>query len=514
MNIDPGVFPRRAALSVAATLILAIATPAVAAPVTPPPAAPMTPGPAAPMTPGFAAPMTPGPAAPVTPGLAAPMTPGLAAPVLLISVDGMKPEYVFEADRRSLKIPYLRSLLTNGTYADGVTGVWPTVTYPSHTTLVTGVSPAEHGILANAEFDPEQHFKDSWFWYADQIRAPTLWQAARAAKLTTASVGWPVTVGATDIDFLIPEYWRISGPTKDLNPSDRYLIAALCRPVGLLTRMQKALGPYLMANDTSLEGDEVKTRFAIDILRSHEPAFMTVHLSSLDDAQHGHGPFSTEANQDLEAIDGLLAKLAAAAHAANPAAIVAIVSDHGFTPLTHRVNLLIPFLRAGLVTTTADPVTQAPKLASWKAQPWAAGGMAAVMLHDPADENTQRAVRELIQTLATDANDGIAKIDGPAEIARHGAFPGAAFLIVMKSGYYAAASLGGEFVSEFPAGHGGHGFSPEFPGMKAAFFIAGAGIAHGRNLGAIDMRQVAPTLAQLLGVRLSTAKQPPLNVRQ
>lgn len=466
MNIEACDFVRRAALSAAAMLLLTIAAP------------------------------------------------GVGAPVLMISVDGLKPEYVFDAEQRGLKIPYLRSLLTNGTYADGVTGVWPTVTYPSHTTLVTGLSPAEHGILANTEFDPEQHFKESWFWYADQIRAPTLWRVAHAAHLTTASVGWPVTVGAADIDFLIPEYWRISGPTKDLNPSDRYLIAALSRPFGMLVQMQKALGPYLMANDTSLQGDGVKTRFAIDIMHRHRPVFMTVHLSSLDEVQHGHGPFSEEANRDVEAVDSMLAELAAAAHAASPAAIVAIVSDHGFTALTRRVNLLIPFLRAGLITTTLDPVTQMPRLASWKAQPWAAGGMAAIMLHDPADHGTEQTVRELLQALAADPNNGIVRIDSRAEIERHGAFPDAAFLVVMKPGFYAAASLNGEFVSELPAGRGGHGFSPEFPEMNAAFFIAGAGIARGRDLGIVDMRQIAPTLAQILGESLGTGKYAPLKVRR
>ncbi len=99
-----------------------------------------------------------------------------AAPVVMISVDGMKPEYVLEADKRGLKIPFLRRLPLQGSYAEGVIGVWPTVTYPSHTTLVTGVSPAEHGIFANLEFDPEHHFAESWFWYAAQIRVPTLWQ--------------------------------------------------------------------------------------------------------------------------------------------------------------------------------------------------------------------------------------------------------------------------------------------------------------------------------------------------
>ena len=432
----------------------------------------------------------------------------------MVSVDGMKPEYVLEAERRGLKVPYLKSLLTDGTYAEGVIGVWPTVTYPSHTTLVTGVSPAEHGIFANLEFDPAQHFKESWFWYANQIRVPTLWHAAHSAHLITASVGWPVTVGATDIDYLIPEYWRISGPPEDLNPSDRYLIAALSRPIDLLAQMQDSLGPYLMANDTSVHGDEIKTRFAIDLLRRHKPVFMTLHLSSLDDAQHSHGVFSVQANEDLEAIDLMLAELTAAARAGNPGAVVAIVSDHGFTVLTHRLNLFIAFLRAGLITTAQDPATQTPKIASWKAQPWLASGMAAIMLHDPADRQTEQMVGELLQTLAADPNNGIARIESRSEFLKHGAFPDASFLVVMKPGYYTAGSRSGDLVTEMPGTHGGHGFSPEFPEMRASFFISGAGIARGRDLGIIDMRQIAPSLAQILGVPLPSAGATPLRLRQ
>ncbi len=72
----------------------------------------------------------------------------------MISIDGLKPEYVTQADERGLRIPTLRRFLTQGTYADGVLAVVPTVTYPDHTTLITGVWPAEHGILNNTLFDP------------------------------------------------------------------------------------------------------------------------------------------------------------------------------------------------------------------------------------------------------------------------------------------------------------------------------------------------------------------------
>jgi predicted AlkP superfamily pyrophosphatase or phosphodiesterase len=116
-----------------------------------------------------------------------------AATVLMISVDGLKPEYVTEADQRGLKIPILRGLMADGAYADGVAGVWPTNTYPSHTTLVTGVTPAVHGIYNNPEFDPKHKFAESWFWYARQIRVPTLWQAAHRAGLATASIAIPAT---------------------------------------------------------------------------------------------------------------------------------------------------------------------------------------------------------------------------------------------------------------------------------------------------------------------------------
>src|SRR5262245_37212856 len=75
-------------------------------------------------------------------------------PVVLISIDGWKPDHVLEADKHGLKIPNLRRLLREGAYASAVTGVLPTVTYPSHTTMVTGVAPARHGIFANTPFDP------------------------------------------------------------------------------------------------------------------------------------------------------------------------------------------------------------------------------------------------------------------------------------------------------------------------------------------------------------------------
>jgi predicted AlkP superfamily pyrophosphatase or phosphodiesterase len=434
-----------------------------------------------------------------------------ARPVLMISIDGMKPEYVTQADAHGLKIPFLRGMLAAGAFAQGVEGVWPTKTYPSHTTLLTGVTPAEHGIYNNLEFDPRRKFAEAWFWYAHQVRVPTLWQAAHRAGLVTASVSWPVSVGATQVDYLIPEYWRVFNPAVDSNPSDRNLIADLSRPEGMLRSLEEKLGPYLMGNDVSLDADETRTRFAVALLREHRPTFMTVHLSSLDEAEHDHNPFSDEADQDLEAIDGMLSRLFAAARANDPRSIEVVVSDHGFTPLTHRVNLSIPFVEAGLIDAPPDPDSHLPVIRAWKAQPWLASGMAAVMLHDPNDSQVREQVRRLLTKLAADPECGIAEILEPAAIRARGAFPDAAFLIVMRTGYDAGGNLAGPLVTGV-SGHGDHGFSPQSAEMRAAFFAVGEGVARHRDLGVIDMRRIAPTIAQFLEVPLPSAKAPPLPV--
>jgi predicted AlkP superfamily pyrophosphatase or phosphodiesterase len=429
----------------------------------------------------------------------------------MISIDGMKPEYVTQADAHGLRVPFLRSMMRDGVYASGVIGVWPTVTYPSHTTLITGVTPAEHGIYANALFDPMRESDGAWYWYAEQTRVPTLWQAAHAAGLRTASIGWPASVNAPGVDFLIPEYWRGDHPGATASPSDRHLIAALSRPDGLLDEMEKRLGPYMMAYEATVAGDEIKTRYSIDILRMHKPSFMTLHLNSLDQTEHEHGPFSPEANKTLEAIDGMIARLAEAARGMDPSTVILVVSDHGFVQLTHHVNLAIPFLKARLIETSGEGDDRS--ITGWKAQLWTAGGMTAVMLHDPKDKHAAQQVDDLLHKLAADPNNGIAAVLDHNEIQKRGGFPDAAFLVVFKPGYYAGDEESGDLVTPIQNPLGGHGYSPEFAEMRASFFLAGPGIAQHRDLGLIDMRQIAPTVAAILKVAFPSAKAAALDVR-
>jgi predicted AlkP superfamily pyrophosphatase or phosphodiesterase len=425
--------------------------------------------------------------------------------VLMISIDGMRPDYVTHADEHGLKLPTLRRIMREGAYAEGVTGVFPTVTYPSHTTLVTGVWPARHGIVNNQRFDPEHNMAGAWYWYADQIRVPTLWSAAHAAGLRTASVGWPVTVNSKDIDFLIPEYWRAS-VAEPTNPDDRFLMNALSRPVNELERIAARTGtPYIEGNDTSSGADEIKTLYALGILKQQNPTLMTVHLSSLDEEEHLHGPFSAEANEVLERIDGMVARLEEQERANDPAAIIVVVSDHGFADISSMVNLGAAFIEAGLM----DPPGKTASAAStWQAQPWGLGGMFAVMLHDPGNLVVKQKVHTLLEKLAAQPENGIEDILDEAKIAHLGGVPEASYVVTLRKGYAPGTNLSGPLVTAIPGHRGTHGYNPQTtPEMRASFFIAGPDIAHGKDLGIIDMRSVAPTLANLLGISLPEAEE-------
>jgi hypothetical protein len=216
----------------------------------------------------------------------------------------------------------------------------------------------------------------------------------------------------------------------------------------------------------------------------------------------------------LQAVDGMVAQLMEAALKNDPDMKIVIVSDHGFLAITHTVNLYIPFVEAGLIQFGKDMEYEGETtvVTSWKAQLWSGGGVTAVMLHDPADTATRERVSLILSRLAADPNNGIDRVLSENEIRTYGGFPGASFLIVMRQRYAAGAAQSGPLVVEQSALRGSHGFWPQFPEMHSSLFILGRGIACSRDLDTIDMRQIAPTVAALLGVNLPSAKQPKLPI--
>ena len=404
-----------------------------------------------------------------------------AASVVLLSIDGLKPDYVLEADTHGLKVPNLRLLVEEGVHATAVTGVFPTVTYPSHATMLTGVAPARHGIYSNHPFDPLSRNQDGWYWYASDLKVRTLWDAVEGAGLRSASVDWPVSVGA-DVSFNIAQYWR-AGNAEDLK-----VIRALSTK-GLLEEAEAALGSYPEGNDYSIAADRRRTDFIEFVLEKKEPAFLTAYFSGLDTVEHQTGPYSRETFEALEVLDELVGRLRAKAR------VLCVVSDHGFLPSDRELHLNAALREAGLIDVDASGA-----VTEWKAFAWDQGGSAIVILREPGDDSTRASVRDLLRGLS-----GIGAILEGEEARALGGYPEAAFLVGLARGFRGGGGLAGPVVRPGKPG-GTHGYLPSVPEMESAFFLAGEGVPRGLDLGRIDMRDIAPTLAGILGVALAGAE--------
>jgi predicted AlkP superfamily pyrophosphatase or phosphodiesterase len=425
--------------------------------------------------------------------------------LLLISIDGMRPDYVTAADAHGLKIPNLRRILAQGAHASGVRGVLPTVTYPSHTTILTGVWPVRHGIFNNLTFDPAGTNFEGWYWYSEDIHTPTLWEAAAKAGYRVGSVSWPVSVGAPGVTDLIPEYWRAA------TPDDLKLMHALSTP-GLLQEFEGQLGPYVTDLEDAIPSDWSRTRYAEAIVTHKRPRLMTVHLAALDEIEHQTGPFSAEANRTLEETDMMVGRLNDAMRRQYPGAAICIVSDHGFARIDHQFSPRVALVKAGLITPNPKRNSlQAPAVTEWKAASWGTGGSSMIVLRDPRDQAARQVVAKLLHDLAADPANGIAGVLDRDAIARLGGSAVADFWIDMKPGYSIGAAMDGPLVREIEPG-GTHGYAPTHPEMLAAFLIEGSGIRAGADTGEIDMRSIAPTLAKYLGASLASADLPPLEI--
>ncbi len=416
-------------------------------------------------------------------------------PVVVVSIDGLKPEYVQLADSLGLRIPTLRALAKRGASATGVVGVFPTVTYPSHATLMTGVAPARHGIVSNTTFDPLMRNQAGWYWYAEDIRVPTLWDVAAQAGATTAAVHWPVNVGAR-ITWNVPQIWRTG------SPDDRKLLRALGTPT-LLDSLEMRVGaPYADGIDESITADEVRARFVARLIEWKRPTLTLAYLTAFDHEQHEAGPWTPKAFAVLERVDAALDTIVQSARRTyGDSVTIAVVSDHGFAATHTEVHVGVALARAGLITVH---VTGDERPTDWRAMIWPSGGTAAIVLRDSSSRALRDSVHVLLRALAADSANGIAEVlDGPA-LAAAGGYPAASFAISFRAGWRLGYRLRGDLQGKVTGGT--HGYSPSNSFMRASFLITGPGIAAGQPLGVVDMRDIAPTLAARLGMVLPRAE--------
>jgi len=372
--------------------------------------------------------------------------------LVVLSVDGLDWRYLRDRDALGLKIPNIRKLLAVSQVADGVTGVWPTITWPSHTTMLTGARPDQHGILANASGPPDPALN---YWSANKIKVPTLTQGLTAAGRTVAAVNWPVTVDAR-INWNLPEvYARRNGDSSDMDTVDRFGTQGLVAEIGRATPSF----PQQWLDDRS------RALATIYLLKQKHPDLLLLHLAELDSAAHEEGPFVPHVNAVVERSDELIGDIL---KAMPKDADLALVSDHGFERVDRIANLK--------VLAAADGVTGAMTIE---------GGL--VTTSDPG----------AVAWLRHQAGKDVGREVPPEELARYAPqLSGTAFEPAPHV-MFGAATTGDAHTA--PKTKGNHGFWPTRADYHSIFLLSGPGIKPGK-LGPIEMVSLEDRFAAVLGV--------------
>ncbi|MDT4897643.1 MAG: hypothetical protein QOH25_2720 [Acidobacteriota bacterium] len=428
--------------------------------------------------------------------------------VVIISLDGLDVRYLQKRDEYGLKIPTLRRLMQDGAMGR-VVGVYPSVTYPSHTSIVTGATPERHGIYGNDVFEtPDKTQTGNWYWYARDIRADTLWETAARGGLKTALISWPVSAGAGDYNF--PEIWKPSGTQEETGQ----VIKATARPSGFVEELERR-DPQLYRNLNKDEGDDMRTRFAEYIITDKKPDVVLVHLLDLDHFEHEYGPFTPEAFAILEKVDAYVARIIAATERAGTfeETAIFIVSDHGFLPVSKRIHPGVILARKELLTVREEKNAQGRSrtiVTDWRAAPYISGGSCAIILRDPKDLDAYNKALAAFKDFTNGEGRGTLRIIERGEARQLKTNPNAALILEASDGYYFNASFVGDAIT--PARlRGQHGFLPSR--YYTSFIASGAGIGKRGDLGTIRLIDEGPTIARLLGLKLRQAEGRALSLK-
>ncbi|MBO9205126.1 MULTISPECIES: alkaline phosphatase family protein [Niastella] len=410
--------------------------------------------------------------------------------VVLISIDGLRPEFYKDP---SWNMVHLRQAMESGSYADGVDGVFPTVTYPSHTTMISGVKPLKHGVYYNTPSEP-LGVTGNWLWKYENIKVPTLFSVAKEKGLKTAAVFWPVSVGGP-ATYNIPEYWYL--PKE--KGQDRVMSKALqenATPPGLYEEVeQHATGKMeeLDFNGDYLGMDENLARMSCYLIRQYKPALLAVHLVTVDHFEHEQGRDGDKVRAAIAGVDRAVKSIREAVQKAGIAdkTTFIIVGDHGFVDIHTNIAPNVLLVKAGLY----DP----KKTENWKAYFHQSGGASFLQLKDKNDKQTKEKVLQLLTSLPA-AQQKMFTIKTREEMDAIGADGSATLALAAKQGYAFSGATEGEFIR---AGKGGtHGFYPDFKEIQTGFVAFGYGIKKGVVIPQMGLVDIAPLISKLLNLNM------------
>jgi predicted AlkP superfamily pyrophosphatase or phosphodiesterase len=416
--------------------------------------------------------------------------------VVLVSVDGLAASY-FDDPRADM--PTLRQLAKRGARAKGMITSFPSVTWPSHTSLITGVQPARHGVIGNNVWSrkldrPVVYIGDPELTKDEAIKVPTLYDAAHRAGLTCGSVIWPCCNAATSLKWVIPDAGRADLHARYTTP-------------GFVEELSKAgidisqLGAWGWNKDRSTERDNLYTQVAKYLLQKQQANLVVLHLITPDGVEHAYGPHTPEAYKAVADSDRQIAEIWDALQKppfAGRSALF-VVSDHGFAPYEKFIRPNFVLKELGLIATEGD------KVVGRKAWCVAQGGSAFIYV---LEEGRMKVIVDQLKQRFAEL-EGVTSVVEPQDFARLG-LPRpekndeAPDLVLMTGpGYSFAETMNIGAVSSAGGQKGNHGHDPAPDYMHATFVAAGTGIKPGVLLDQIDNVDVAPTIARLMGLALT-----------
>jgi predicted AlkP superfamily pyrophosphatase or phosphodiesterase len=421
------------------------------------------------------------------------------ASVIMLSIDGLRADTI---DDPTLTLPAIRALMGRGTRARRLLPIFPTVTWPCHTTMVTGASPARHGVLGNLTFDRArgevvEHFGDRT---TVPIRMETLWDRLHARGERVAGICWPKTRDVAAVADNIPEFYE-----QEL--FEQYASQPLWTELTRQNLPVHRYGPWSKSHPLGPMQDWLSLEAALHVLRTRPPRLMLLHFLTLDSFQHDYGVDSAEARWATIHMDALLGRLVAVLDALGRLSSTALLvfGDHGFVDVstTHHLNQI---LRAERLLEVDAGGGISRRLV------WAAGngGAAHVYILNGAPPTTEARLRERFAALP--GVDVIGRerfhdlgLPEPAPDSAQGDL-----MLAAHDGVFFTGHPTEEAAAAAPVYLAAHGHVPTIPKLAAAFMMAGPGIREGAAVDTVSMLDLAPTAASLLRVDLPEAEGRPL----
>ena len=370
----------------------------------------------------------------------------------------------------------LSRMIREGTVCRQVKTVFPGLTYPAHVTLITGCDPDKTLVGQNQPFQPDTPAASRvWYWERKHIAVPTLFDAVRQAGGKSCSILWPVGCKNPAVQWCFPEVHPLPGENialKTLKHGNPLFILASDARFGSLRQgiSEPGLSDYAAA-------------IAVRTIRKKQPDLTAVHLIDLDAMRHHHGTFSPEA---IEAIHRDENRLTAIRQAMEQTpgmedALLIAVSDHGQSDISVTVNLTESLMKLGL---SEDFGVQS-------------NGESAYFFARREGADPAAAMALLQEHLA---ENGILRLYSREDLNRMHAVPGVAFACEAADQVVFSDAL-----DENKREKATHGFGPGHRAENCLFAVWGKGIPGGVELPSMPMRDVAPTIAGLMGLSLPTA---------